>query len=251
MPVAEHERIVDIFRPNPDAKLGDPPSKSKSQYKLSCPREKLRALISEISACLAPWIFSFFVEFHFVIAVVRAASATQLMNAKQQLENATLQRQWALFEPNTVFTVRKNRDPEMDEYPELTIAGGVGYPIGLVSGRWLQYQVRDSQPEDERGFVTVVRYTPECPTGKATALFNWKSGAVEVTLGENVILVLLLQTVTALAVHDLLGTMSKRPTKVTKKTILPHGAEWGKIQNQLVPPRFNLCAVSASTWWDR
>lgn len=209
MPVAEHERIVDIFRPNPDAKLGDPP-------------------------------------------IVRAASATQLMNAKQQLENATLQRQWALFEPNTVFTVRKNRDPEMDEYPELTIAGGVGYPIGLVSGRWLQYQVRDSQPEDERGFVTVVRYTPECPTGKATALFNWKSGAVEVTLGENVILVLLLQTVTALAVHDLLGTMSKRPTKVTKKTILPHGAEWGAVNVETGTKGIAAAAAACSRhrcWW--
>ena len=115
-----------------------------------------------------------------LLAVARAASAIQLMDTKKQIENATLQRQWALFEPSTIFTVRKNRDPEMDEYPELTVAGSVGYPVGLISGRWLQYQVRDSQPEDERGFVTVVRYTPECPTGKATALFNWMSAAMEV-----------------------------------------------------------------------
>lgn len=52
--------------------------------------------------------------------------------------------------------------------------------VGLVSGRWLQYQVRDCKPEDECGYVTLVRYTPECPTGKATALFNWKSAAMEV-----------------------------------------------------------------------
>lgn len=102
------------------------------------------------------------------------------MDTKDHIANATLQRQWALFEPNTIFTVKKNRDPEMDEYPELTIAGSVGHPVGLISGRWLQYQIRDSQPAEERGFVTVVRYTSECPTGKATALFNWMSGAMEV-----------------------------------------------------------------------
>ena len=54
--------------------------------------------------------------------------------------------------------------------------------VGLVSGRWLQYQVRDCKPEDECGYVTLVRYTPECPTGKATALFNWKSAAMEVCI---------------------------------------------------------------------
>lgn len=115
-----------------------------------------------------------------VIAVALAASAIQLMDTKEQIEKAKLQRQWALFEPNTIFTVKKNRDPKLDEYPELTLEGSVGYPVALVSGRWLQYQVRDSPAEEERGFVTLVRYTPECPTGKATALFNWKSGAMEV-----------------------------------------------------------------------
>lgn len=102
------------------------------------------------------------------------------MDTKDQLESANLQRQWALFEPNTIFTVKKNHDPQMDEYPELTVEGTIGCPVGLVSGRWLQYQVQNSQPEEERGYVTVVRYTPECPTGKATALFNWKSAAMEV-----------------------------------------------------------------------
>ena len=116
----------------------------------------------------------------FRFAVALAASAIQLMDSKEQLEKAKLQRQWALFEPNTILTVKKNRDPKLDEYPELTLEGSVGYPVALVSGRWMQYQVRDSPAEEERGFVTVVRYTPECPTGKATALYNWKSGAMEV-----------------------------------------------------------------------
>ena len=102
------------------------------------------------------------------------------MDSKEQIEKAKLQRQWALFEPNTILTVKKNRDPKLDEFPELTLEGSVGYPVALLFGRWLQYRVVDSPPEEERGFVTVVRYTPECPTGKATALYNWKSGAIEV-----------------------------------------------------------------------
>jgi len=115
-----------------------------------------------------------------MVAVTLAASAIQLMDTKEQIEKAKLQRQWALFEPNTILTVKKNRDPQLDEFPVLTLEGNVGSPVALVSGRWLQYQVRDGPPEEERGFVTVVRYTPECPTGKATALFNWKSAAMEV-----------------------------------------------------------------------
>lgn len=115
-----------------------------------------------------------------MLAVTLAASAIQLLDSKEQIEKAKLQRQWALFEPNTILTVKKNRDPQLDEFPVLTLEGSVGSPIALISGRWLQYQVRDSPTEEERGFVTVVRYTPECPTGKATALFNWKSGAMEV-----------------------------------------------------------------------
>jgi hypothetical protein len=51
---------------------------------------------------------------------------------------------------------------------------------------------------------------------------------LQITPGESAVFVLLLSTVTTLAVHDLLGTMSKRPTKVTKKTTLPNKAEWGK-----------------------
>ncbi|KAG0630927.1 hypothetical protein M758_1G214600 [Ceratodon purpureus] len=186
IPVAENERIVDVYRPNTTSNPDDPP-------------------------------------------IALAASAIQLMDSKEQLEKAKLQRQWALFEPNTILTVKKNRDPKLDEYPELTLEGSVGYPVALVSGRWMQYQVRDSPAEEERGFVTVVRYTPECPTGKATALYNWKSGAMEVTPGENAVLVLLLSSVTALAVHDLLGRMSQKPMKPTKKIMLPNKEEWGAV----------------------
>lgn len=51
--------------------------------------------------------------------------------------------------------------------------------------------------------------------------------SVQVTPGENAVLVVLLSTVTALAVHDLLGTMSRKPVKVTKKKMFPDKADWG------------------------
>jgi hypothetical protein len=49
-----------------------------------------------------------------------------------------------------------------------------------VSGRRLDYQVNGATSEEEAGFVTLVRYTPDTPSGKATALFNTSSGALEV-----------------------------------------------------------------------
>jgi hypothetical protein len=51
--------------------------------------------------------------------------------------------------------------------------------------------------------------------------------ALQVMPGENAVLVVLLSTVTALAVHDLLGTMSRKPVKVTKKKMFPDKADWG------------------------
>jgi len=55
--------------------------------------------------------------------------------------------------------------------------------VELRTGRHLQYEVSGANENDtdyESGYVTVIRKTPECPTGKATALFNWKAIAMEV-----------------------------------------------------------------------
>ena len=41
--------------------------------------------------------------------------------------------------------------------------------------------MHDAKPEDESGFVTLIRHTPECLTGKATALFNWKAPIMQVS----------------------------------------------------------------------
>lgn len=54
-----------------------------------------------------------------------------------------------------------------------------------MSGRRLDYQVNGATPEEEAGFVTLVRFTPDTPSGKATALFNTSSGALEVHVDIN------------------------------------------------------------------
>ncbi|GLT90199.1 hypothetical protein SLE2022_081450 [Rubroshorea leprosula] len=83
--------------------------------------------------------------------------------------------------------------------------------VMLLRGRKMQYQVKasnsasksnDKQPEsneregdkqdDEEGFVTLIRFTDENPTGRATALLNWKLLVVELMPEEDAVFLLLL-----------------------------------------------------------
>lgn len=64
------------------------------------------------------------------------------------------------------------------------------WQVALVPGKRLDYQVNGSTEEEEAGFVTLVRYTPDAPAGKATALFNTSSGAMEVRIDIGVCLIL-------------------------------------------------------------
>ncbi|KAF3454554.1 hypothetical protein FNV43_RR05002 [Rhamnella rubrinervis] len=75
----------------------------------------------------------------------------------------------------------------------------------LLKGRKMQYQVlrnkkseyqneeeNTEEDDEEEGFVTLVRFTEDDPTGRATALLNWKLLVVELMPEEDAILVLLL-----------------------------------------------------------
>ncbi|EFJ32892.1 hypothetical protein SELMODRAFT_439262 [Selaginella moellendorffii] len=79
-------------------------------------------------------------------------------------------------------------------------ACGDGCPVTLVAGRKLQFALAGTKDVNE-GFVTLIRYLPKAPNGKATALFNWKTGYMEVTVEENTMLVaaLLCATATSMA----------------------------------------------------
>lgn len=50
----------------------------------------------------------------------------------------------------------------------------------LLPGRHMEYSVPGANAADEEGFVTLIRYSAPHPDGKATAVFSWKSGTMEV-----------------------------------------------------------------------
>jgi hypothetical protein len=106
-----------------------------------------------------------------------------------------------------------------------------GEQVRLLAGRKLDYEVKGATVEEEAGFVTVIRYTLDYPLGKSTALFNTRSGAMEVTAEESVPLVVLLSTIISISVVDMLGTTIPSPPKISRTNFKgkPNRNEWGKF----------------------
>ncbi|KAG4135580.1 hypothetical protein ERO13_D08G224700v2 [Gossypium hirsutum] len=109
--------------------------------------------------------------------------------------------------------------------------------VMLLRGRKMQYQdketeskVAEDEQEDDDGFVTLVRFTEENPTGRATALLNWRLLVVELSPEEDAILVLLLcisilRTVSEMSKEDAGGLLVRQRLKEAKL-----GArDWGSI----------------------
>ncbi|XP_024994889.1 glycine-rich domain-containing protein 2 [Cynara cardunculus var. scolymus] len=100
--------------------------------------------------------------------------------------------------------------------------------VRLVGGRKMQYQHEEN--DDEQGFVTLIRFTEENPSGRATGLLNWKLSAVEFLPEEDAAFVLLLSTsilrsVTEMRREDVGSLLIRRRLKEAK-----HGAQdWGSV----------------------
>ncbi|XVE63092.1 hypothetical protein DITRI_Ditri06bG0172000 [Diplodiscus trichospermus] len=110
----------------------------------------------------------------------------------------------------------------------------------LLRGRKMQYQEETSKetrskPADpdrevDDGFVTLVRFTEENPTGRATALLNWKLLVVELLPEEDAVLMLLLcvsilRTVSEMSKEDVGSLLMRRRLKEAKL-----GArDWGSV----------------------
>ncbi|KAL3632200.1 hypothetical protein CASFOL_025184 [Castilleja foliolosa] len=76
--------------------------------------------------------------------------------------------------------------------------------VKLLQGRQLQYLVKkQTQDNDDDEFVTLIRYSDENPTGKATALLNWKLLAVELLPEEDAVSVLLICTAILRSVSEI------------------------------------------------
>jgi hypothetical protein len=93
----------------------------------------------------------------------------------------------------------------------------------------MQYEVPCTAPEEEEGYVTLVRYTTESRQGRATALFNWKISAMEVLPEEDVVFVMLLCIATQRSVADLGGRILHNVYK--RRTVRKQRgkSDWGAI----------------------
>lgn len=156
--------------------------------------------------------------------------------AKQLFESGETtshtRRQWSLLENAAHLVVTKNLgNIKLDLQPHVHLTAKLGYPVRLVCGRKLQYEVLGATEDDEAGFITLIRYSPNAPSGKATALFNWISGAMEVSSEENVILVILLSSAIAASVLQMQNPkkMDKKRRKLKRARTVPSSDEWGSV----------------------
>lgn len=120
--------------------------------------------------------------------------------------------------------------------------------VRLLRGRKMQYEVQTSglnkicnehdeesdEPKnfesEEDEFVTVIRFSDDNPTGKATALVNWKLLTVEVLPEEDAVLVLLLcisilRTISEIRKEDLGSLLVRRRIREAK----PGDHDWGSV----------------------
>lgn len=112
---------------------------------------------------------------------------------------------WSFSTGETLTIQMPIEDLEWERHLRFSVKGNRLGVVRLLNGRHMQYEIPSAVPEEEEGFVTLVRYTTEARQGRATALFNWKMSAMEVLPEEDVVLVMLICTATQRGVLDLGG----------------------------------------------
>lgn len=138
---------------------------------------------------------------------------------------------WALSTGDTLIISRQMGDLDWERHLEFTLNASAGSGLArLVNGRKLQYEVPGASSEEEDGFVTLIRYSPESPQGKATALFNFKVSMMEVVPEEDVLLVLLLCTATLRSIADFGGlTTGNVHTRKRARESQPGLKDWDAV----------------------
>ena len=86
--------------------------------------------------------------------------------------------------------------------------------------------------KDESDYVTLVRYSASFPRGRATALMNWRLGAIEVDILDSTVLVMSISRPIFLSVEAVCGdsgegTSSEGEIPLALK-VLEEGDEWGE-----------------------
>ncbi|KAG0613348.1 hypothetical protein M758_6G096300 [Ceratodon purpureus] len=150
---------------------------------------------------------------------------------------------WALSTGDTLIISRQMSDLNWERHLEFTLkTSGRGAGLArLVNGRKQQYEVAGASPQEEEGFVTLIRYGPHTPQGKATALFNFKISAMEVLPEEDVVLVLLLCTATMRSIADFGGlSAGNEYTRRRTKENNPGSKDWGSVVLENIARHSNL-----------
>ncbi|BBN14328.1 hypothetical protein MPTK1_6g10720 [Marchantia polymorpha subsp. ruderalis] len=127
------------------------------------------------------------------------ATAKPLVSEFHKAEKDQVQ-QWSLLNDGAILTVRK---PPNDRPGNLDceIHGRCGpHPMRLLSGRRIDYATADETSTGK--FLTLVRYTPDAPRGKATALLSLSSACFEIMPGESSVLVLVICSAVNMSMHD-------------------------------------------------
>ncbi|KAF5786470.1 putative Glycine-rich domain-containing protein [Helianthus annuus] len=102
-------------------------------------------------------------------------------------------------------------------------------PVQLLNGRQMQYQTEENKDQED-GFVTIVRFSDEHTSGRATGLVNWKLSAVEFAPEEDAAFVLLvsmtmLRSVTEMRKEDVGSLLVRKRLKEAN-----HGdRDWGSV----------------------
>ncbi|KAL7600308.1 hypothetical protein Lser_V15G24173 [Lactuca serriola] len=136
------------------------------------------------------------------------------------------QAQWSLSTGHELF-MRLESSIVMDF--DLKTTTSTGSQVRLLNGRKMQYW-DDENKGDEEGFVTIVRFTEENPSGRATGLLNWKLSSVEFLPEEDTVFMLLLnmailRSVTEITREDVGSLLVRRRLKEAR-----HGSrDWGSV----------------------
>ncbi|KAG6548386.1 hypothetical protein Mapa_010165 [Marchantia paleacea] len=139
---------------------------------------------------------------------------------------------WSLFNGQVKLTINL---PEENTCTYGLSDGNSNDTVSLLRGRKLQYEVKSGKEEDEKNFVTLIRYRAENPLGIATALFNWKYGVFEISPEENVVLVLLLASAIKVSMFHSIRQSSKYNEKRLDKFAYAgvRTSHWGNTRQQL------------------
>ncbi|XP_024522159.1 uncharacterized protein LOC112343246 [Selaginella moellendorffii] len=158
----------------------------------------------------------------------------EILGSAWQLDKpSSVSRRWSLMNGKAILTVNRDvKDKHWNMKPQLRVEmKSHDCPIMLFSGRHLEFAVPGASERQEAWFVTMVRFTRDAPQGKATALFNWRSGGMQVDRNEDVLLVLLLSATISMSVSDMLGKAIPSWTRTSKRVIVSEEEQdhWGAV----------------------